>query len=48
MEARPAVGVVRLAEDVAANSPDHRPVPLHDRREGRLGGRLPRREEEVE
>ena len=32
------LGVVRVDQDLAANTPDHRPVPPHQLREGGLGG----------
>jgi hypothetical protein len=32
------LGVVRVAEDLPADAQDHRPVPLHQGREGRLVG----------
>ena len=32
------LGVVRVGQDLAADTPDHRPVPPHQLREGGLGG----------
>ena len=39
------VGVLRVAEDLPADAEDHRPVALHQRREGRLVGSVPQRQE---